>query len=236
VVRTPLAAFVVFCATANNVFSDEVPNTSAINIEVESVEGLRVKDSRDANQFSLILRVNLLTNSDLAELSRKYSRDVHIAASGCNDMAGYLVHNMYSRDPAVYDALGKITSDRGKAAPQKTGSPNQYQLYFPIQQDHRAFVLQAGLFGYPVPNDSTDLCLQILGTKNNFFSNQVRVPRGAINAAIEAVKPQYVQRHTQLPTCSMLVNSAPCRCSRAFFFARRKKWTMLSGSAVPKRP
>lgn len=187
--RASFVALLLLPVADRDAFSESAPNPAVVNLEIESVDAIRITDVRDAKYFRPVLRINLLTNSDLAELSRKHSRDVHIAASGCAQMSIYLIHNMYQFDPPIFDAAGKVTSDRKENSGDTSDSnvPKQYHLYLPIRQDGHHLALQAG-YGYSVPNDGDDLCLQILGTSRNFFSNEVRVPRAAISAAIEGIK------------------------------------------------
>lgn len=187
--RASFVALLILSAAGRDAFSEGAPNPAEINLEIDSVDAIRITDVRDAKHFHPVLRVNLLTNSDLAELSRKHGRDIHITASGCAQMSIYLIHNMYRFDPPIFDAVGKVTSDRKENSEDVSGrgTPKQYHLYLPIRQDGRHLILQTG-YGYSVPNDGDDLCLQILGTDRSFFSNEVRIPRAAISQAVEGIK------------------------------------------------
>jgi hypothetical protein len=188
--RASFVALVILSAASRDAVSESVPNTGAINFEIESVEAIRIPDENDAKHFHAVLRVNLLTNSDLVELSRRHGRDVHVAMAACTEMPIYLIHNMYQFDPPIFDSTGKVTADRKEDSGDTSNGnlPKPYHLYLPIQQDGRRMLLRAGYAGYPVPNNSDDLCLQILGTSRNFYSNEVHVPRAAINGAIEGLK------------------------------------------------
>ncbi len=188
--RASFVALVILSAASRDAVSESVPNTGAIDFESEPVEAIRIPDENDAKHFHAVLRVNLLTNSDLAELSRRHGRDVHVATAACAEMPIYLIHNMYQFDPPIFDSAGKVTSDRKEdsADASKSNLPKPYHLYLPIRQEGRRILLRAGYYGYPVPNDGDDLCLQILGTSRKFYSNEVHVPRAAINGAIEGLK------------------------------------------------